>query len=61
MFETYVDGVSTNGIDLIHTDEAGLISELIVIVRPLSAANALAQAMGAQFEQIHAEASGETP
>ena len=65
VFETYVDGVSTNGIDLIRTNEAGLISELTVMVRPLSAATALAQAMGAQFEQIQADAlaeiSGETP
>jgi hypothetical protein len=30
------------------------------MVRPLSAANALATAMAAQFEQIVAEASGET-
>jgi hypothetical protein len=64
MFETVVDGVSVNGIDLIRTNEAGLISELTVMVRPLSGANALAQAMGAQFDQIQAEAlaqmTGET-
>lgn len=64
VFETVVDGVSVNGIDLISTNEAGLISELTVMVRPLSGANALAQAMGAQFDQIQAEAladlTGET-
>ena len=64
VFETVVDGVSVNGIDLIRTNEAGLISELTVMVRPLSGANALAQAMGAQFDQIQAEAladlTGET-
>ncbi|MEV7397896.1 nuclear transport factor 2 family protein [Aeromicrobium sp. NPDC092404] len=64
VFETVVDGVSVNGIDLIRTDDAGLISELTVMVRPLSGANALAQAMGAQFDRIQAEAlaemSGET-
>lgn len=60
VFETFVDGVSTNGIDLIRTNDAGLISELTVMVRPLSAANALAAAMGAQFDQIVAEASGGT-
>jgi hypothetical protein len=60
IFETLVDGVSVNGIDLIRTNDAGLISELTVMVRPLSGANALAQAMAAQFEQIVAEASGET-
>lgn len=64
VFETFVDGVSTNGIDLIRTNDDGLISELTVMVRPLSAANALAQAMGVQFDQIQAEAladlTGET-
>jgi ketosteroid isomerase-like protein len=64
VFETVVDGVSINGIDLIRTDADGLISELTVMVRPLSGANALAQAMGAQFDQIQAEAladlTGET-
>jgi hypothetical protein len=59
VFETVVDGVSLNGIDLIRTNDAGLISELTVMVRPLSAANALATAMGAQFDQILAEASGD--
>ena len=59
VFETFVDGVSTNGIDLIEVNEEGLISALTVMVRPLSAANALATAMAAQFDRIVAEASGE--
>ena len=59
VFETVVDGVSVNGIDLIRLDDAGLISELTVMVRPLSGANALAQAMGAQFDQIQSEAVAE--
>jgi len=59
VFETVVDGVSVNGVDLIRTNEAGLISELTVMVRPLSGANALAQAMGAQFDQIQSEAVAE--
>ncbi|NRQ48956.1 nuclear transport factor 2 family protein [Aeromicrobium stalagmiti] len=60
VFETVVDGVSLNGIDLIRTDEHGLVTELTVMVRPLSASNALAAAMAAQFDQIVAEASGES-
>ena len=64
VFETVVDGVSVNGLDLIRTDDDSLISELTVMVRPLSGANALAHAMGAQFDQIQAEAladlTGET-
>ncbi|MEJ7634851.1 nuclear transport factor 2 family protein [Aeromicrobium sp.] len=55
IFETVVEGVSVNGIDLIRLDDDGLIRELTVMVRPLSAATALAQAMGAQFPQIQAE------
>ncbi|MFI5429828.1 nuclear transport factor 2 family protein [Aeromicrobium sp. UC242_57] len=56
IFETFVDGTSLNGIDLIRTDDEGKICEFTVMVRPLSAANALAAAMGAQFPQIQAEA-----
>jgi len=57
VFETKVDGVSVNGIDLIRVNESGKICELTVMVRPLSASNALATAMAAQFEQIQKEAS----
>lgn len=57
LFETDVDGVSLHGCDFIHTNDDGKISEFTVMVRPLSAANALAQAMGAQFEQIQSEAT----
>jgi hypothetical protein len=56
VFETVVDGVSVHGIDLIELDDTGRIAELTVMVRPLSAANALATAMSAQFAQIQAEA-----
>lgn len=58
VFETYVDGTSVNGIDLIRLDADGRIAELTVMVRPLSAANALANAMAAQFDRIQAEAGG---
>jgi hypothetical protein len=56
LFEAAVDGVTVHGCDFLHLDDEGKISEFTVMVRPLSAANALAQAMGAQFEQIQAEA-----
>jgi len=59
VFETVVDGVSLNGIDLIRLDADGMIVELTVMVRPLSAANALAAAMAAQFPRIQAEALGD--
>jgi ketosteroid isomerase-like protein len=56
VFETKVGDVSLNGCDFITTNADGLISEFTVMVRPLKAAQALAEAMGAQFEQIQAEA-----
>ena len=56
VFEAKVGEVSVNGCDFITVNEDGLISELTVMVRPLKAAHALADAMGAQFEQIQAEA-----
>ena len=63
VFETTVNGVSVHGLDLIRLNDAGRISELTVMVRPLSASNALAQAMAAEFPRIQAEAAaaaGET-
>jgi SnoaL-like domain len=58
VFEAKVNGKQVQGCDFLHLDEDGLIDELTVMVRPLSGANALAEAMGAQFEQIQREASG---
>jgi hypothetical protein len=37
------------GCDFIHTDDSGAIDELMVMVRPLSGARALAEAMHAQL------------
>jgi hypothetical protein len=56
VFETKVGDVSLNGCDFITLDDDGLISELTVMVRPLKAAQALAEAMAEQFEQIQNEA-----
>ncbi len=57
LFETVVDGVSLHGCDFIRVNDDGLIAEFSVMVRPLSAANALAQAMAKEFKQIQAEAA----
>ena len=57
IFEAAVDGKRLTGSDFLHVDEDGKIDDLMVMVRPLSAATALAAAMGAQFEQIKAEAA----
>jgi len=57
IFEAKVGEVTVNGCDFITTNAEGLISEFTVMVRPLKAAHALADAMGAQFDQIVAEAT----
>jgi hypothetical protein len=56
VFEATVQGRSINGCDFIHVDDEGLIDDFMVMVRPLSAAQALAAAMGAEFERIQREA-----
>ncbi|NYH51107.1 hypothetical protein HNR06_000696 [Nocardiopsis arvandica] len=60
VFEARVGDRRINGCDLLHTDDDGLIDDLVVMVRPLSAANALAEAMGAQFDRIAREAREES-
>lgn len=56
VFEASVDGKALTGCDFLVVDDAGLITDFMVMVRPLSAAQALAQAMGERFEQIQADA-----
>ena len=58
VFTARVGGKEINGCDFLHVDEDGLIDDLTVMVRPLSAAVALSEAMGAQFERIAGEAAG---
>lgn len=52
VFEAKVGDRKISGCDFLHMNEAGEIDGLMVMVRPLSAAQALAAAMGARFEQI---------
>ncbi|MEV6774098.1 nuclear transport factor 2 family protein [Nocardia sp. NPDC051030] len=59
VFEASVDGKKLTGCDFLHLDDDGKIDELMVMVRPLSAATALAAAMGERFEQIRAEAAAQ--
>ncbi|SFN04498.1 Ketosteroid isomerase-related protein [Streptomyces sp. cf124] len=56
VFTATVAGKELQGCDFLHFDEDGMIDEFTVMVRPLSAAQALSEAMGAQFEQIAREA-----
>nr|WSZ18645.1 nuclear transport factor 2 family protein [Streptomyces canus] len=57
VFTATVAGKKLQGCDLLHFDENGRIDDFTVMVRPLSAAQALAEAMGAQFERIAREAA----
>ncbi|WP_158854664.1 nuclear transport factor 2 family protein [Saccharothrix deserti] len=57
VFTATVAGKELQGCDFLHFDENGKIDDFTVMVRPLSAARALAEAMGAQFEQIAREAA----
>ncbi|MGW0005899.1 nuclear transport factor 2 family protein [Nocardia grenadensis] len=56
VFEATVAGKRLTGCDFLHVDEDGKIDDFMVMVRPLSAATALAEAMSAQFDQIQSEA-----
>ncbi|GGR18683.1 nuclear transport factor 2 family protein [Streptomyces roseolus] len=58
VFTATVDGKRIQGCDFLHFDDDGLIDDFTVMVRPLSAAQALAAAMGAQFDRITREAAG---
>ncbi|UQU61497.1 nuclear transport factor 2 family protein [Couchioplanes caeruleus] len=57
VFEARIGDVTVEGCDFLHLDEDGLIDEFTVMVRPLSAAQALAAAMAAQFDRIQREAA----
>ncbi|TXS46488.1 nuclear transport factor 2 family protein [Streptomyces sp. uw30] len=56
VFTARVGDREITGCDFLRVDEEGLIEDFMVMVRPLSGAHALAEAMGAQFEQIEKEA-----
>ena len=49
-FETVIDGVQVNGVDLIRWNAAGLIVEFKVMIRPLKAINVVHQRMAAMLQ-----------
>lgn len=49
-FETEIDGVVVNGVDLIKWNEAGRIVEFKVMLRPLKAINLVHQRMAAMLQ-----------
>ena len=57
IFEATVDGKRCTGCDFLHFDDDGKIDDFMVMVRPLSAATALAARMGEEFDRIASEAA----
>jgi SnoaL-like domain len=53
-FECEVEGISINGIDMIHWDAAGRIDHFKVMVRPLKAVNKLHELMGRALQRAAA-------
>jgi len=51
-FETTVGGKYVNGVDIIRCDDAGLIVEFRVMIRPLQAVNAVHHQMAAMLESM---------
>ncbi|MDG6079419.1 nuclear transport factor 2 family protein [Erythrobacter litoralis] len=49
-FETEMDGVHVNGIDLIRFDEDGMIAEFKVMIRPLKAVTKVWEMMATQLK-----------
>lgn len=54
-FQTEMDGVEINGIDMITFDDTGLITDFKVMVRPLKAINKVWEMMAAQLERQKSE------
>lgn len=52
IFTARVQDRELDGLDLLSFDSDGRVSELKVMVRPLSGVNALATAMGREFESL---------
>lgn len=51
-FETEVEGTYVNGVDIISCDDAGLITEFRVMIRPLQAINLVHAQMKAMLERL---------
>ena len=49
-FQSTVEGIAVNGVDIIRWNEAGLITHLKVMVRPLKAVNKLHEMMGRMLQ-----------
>jgi hypothetical protein len=52
IFKARVGDRDVDGLDLLRFDDQGLVSELTVMVRPMSGVQALGAAMGAELERM---------
>ena len=52
-FETYIDDISVNGVDIIRWNEAGKITDFKVMIRPLQAIGALQKKMSEALESLN--------
>ena len=52
-FETMIDGLTVNGVDIISCDDDGLITEFKVMIRPLKAVEKAREQMMSVLEQIN--------
>lgn len=53
-FQTEMDGIKVNGVDMITFDDDGLITDFKVMVRPLQAMNKVHQQMGEMLAKMKA-------
>ena len=51
-FQTVIDGITLNGVDMISCDENGLITDFKVMVRPLKAINLIHAKMGEMLNKL---------
>ena len=54
-FETEMNGIYVNGIDLISWDDEDKITEFKVLIRPLQAVNTIHEMMGKMLDQLKAK------
>jgi SnoaL-like protein len=58
LFEARIGDRELNGVDVLRFDSAGKIREMMVMVRPLSGLNALAEAMGEKLAEMGVPVQG---
>ena len=61
IFKARVGDREVDGLDLLRFDDEGLVSELTVMVRPMSGVQALAAAMGEELERQGVTSPGGAP